>query len=42
MQSRLSAFLTGGVVRDPQSGIERRFNELARRRQLLERSLCGE
>jgi hypothetical protein len=42
VQSQLSGFLTGAVMRDPASGEERTFNELARRRQLLERTVCGE
>ena len=42
LQSRLSSFLTGSVMQDPETGIERSYNELARRRQLLERSVCGE
>ncbi|HKP62745.1 MAG TPA: hypothetical protein VJV78_38680 [Polyangiales bacterium] len=42
LQSRLSSFLTGSVVQDPETGIDRSYNELARRRQLLERDVCGE
>jgi hypothetical protein len=42
MQSRLSSFLTGTVVRDPRTSEERSLNELARRRQLLERSVCAQ
>lgn len=38
--SQLSTFLTGEVGRDPDTGAERRYNELARRRQLLEAVVC--
>jgi hypothetical protein len=40
--SQLSTFLTGEVGRDPDTGGERRYNELARRRQLLEAIVCGD
>jgi hypothetical protein len=40
-QSALSAFMTGETVFDPFTGVERRLNELARRRQLLERVVCA-
>ena len=40
-QSALSGFLTGLVVRDPVTGSPRTYNELHRRRQLLERVVCG-
>jgi hypothetical protein len=40
-QSALSTFLTGIVVRDPVSGEEHTYNELRRRRQLLESAVCG-
>jgi hypothetical protein len=39
-QSQLSSFLTGEVSRDPSTGKDRTYNELARRRQLLEAEVC--
>jgi hypothetical protein len=41
-QSQLSTFLTGTVERDPSTGEDRRYNELARRRQLLESIVCAQ
>jgi hypothetical protein len=41
-QSQLSTFLTGAVERDPSTGEDRPYNELARRRQLLESIVCPE
>ena len=40
MPSQLSGFLTGTKVREPATGEERAYGELARRRQLLERIVC--
>lgn len=40
-QSALSTFLTGIAVRDPVTGEEHTYNELRRRRQLLEHTVCG-
>ncbi|HKU38606.1 MAG TPA: hypothetical protein VJR89_10680 [Polyangiales bacterium] len=40
-QSRISDFLTGVSMRDPVTGEARPYNELARRRQLLESTVCG-
>jgi hypothetical protein len=39
--SQLSDFLTGVTRRDPATGEPRTYNELARRRQLLERVVCA-
>jgi hypothetical protein len=39
-QSDLSGFLLGTTVQDPITSQERRFNELGRRRQLLESLVC--
>jgi hypothetical protein len=41
-QSQLSTFLTGAVERDPSTGEARPYNELARRRQLLESIVCAD
>jgi hypothetical protein len=40
-QSRLSSFLTGASERDPATRLARTYNELARRRQLLEDIVCN-